>query len=981
MTGREAFRRAVFTPIQWRRMLGVLAVLAAMLCGGAGGRAQDATPELPTEPILRIETGHHDALIRRIGTDAENRFAVTASEDKTARVWSLSDGRLLRVLRLPIGQREIGTAWGVAISPDGTTVAVGGNTGSANADIFLFDRASGELLKHLGNFPGAVVHLAYSPDGRRLAASLVPESGIRVFDASDNYRLLPSDTQYGGESYWSAFDRSRRLLTTSWDGFVRLYAADRYDTPIARFGTPGHRPYSAAFSPDGTRVAIGFYDTNELSVLSAKDLKKIFKPKMTGIPNVGLLAVNWSEDGRYLFAGGFWHRGDTFPVRRWSGGGRGAFVDILSGPQTIQQILPLKQGRMLFLSLENFGLIQADARPISIQGIGSLDLNTPRGPLRISEDGNTVQIDSWAPRHTYRFALRRRQIEVDPSIDTSLRPPATQARGLLITNWEDSTAPVVNGTVLDLGADEISRSLAVVPGTEHFVLGTEWYLRLFDPNGREVWPPRPVPGRAAHVNVTADGRLIVAAFGNGTIGWSRVSDGERVLALFIHPDGNRWIAWTPQGYYDASLGADDLIGWHVNHGYDRAPDFYPVSQFRDRFYRPDVIQRVLKTPNLDIAEAVRDADQAAGQPAVRAAPVSSLLTPVIEIDDPKDPAREDRTDVQLGYSVRLPSASDTLRVEAQVDGVKIPADDHRLVDKGDVRAGILHIKIPRRDSKVSVIAYNDKGASVPASVHVQWTGAGTEPKLTLYVLAIGVSNYKDPKVNLHFAAKDANDFVALAKAQAGGLYEKVILPPGNESLRDADATRDAILDGLDWIIHAVTDTNDVAMVFLAGHGMKTPEQHYRFLPYDYDDNHKERTTISDSELKDYLTKIGGKKIFFFDTCYAGAVMGSRTTDVQPDVDKFANELKAAENGIVVFTSSSGNELSEEKPEWNNGAFTKALVEGLRGAAARPEVPVIMISDLHGYVSRRVKELTSGNQRPMMAMPKTVEDFPVAQRLN
>ena len=328
-----------------------------------------------------------------------------------------------------------------------------------------------------------------------------------------------------------------------------------------------------------------------------------------------------------------------------------------------------------------------------------------------------------------------------------------------------------------------------------------------------------------------------------------------------------------------------------------------------------------------------------------------------------------------------PQPDDTLRVEAQVDGVKIAADDHRLVDKGDDRAGILHVKIPRRNSKVSVIAYNDNGASVPASVHVQWTGAGTEPKLTLYVLAIGVSNYKDPKVSLHFAAKDADDFVALAKAQAGGLYEKVILPPDHESLRDADATRDAILDGLDWIMHAVTDTNDVAMVFLSGHGMKTPDQHYRFLPYDYDDNHKERTTISDSELQDYLTKIGGKKIFFFDTCYAGAVMGTRATDIQPDVDKFANELKAAENGIVVFTSSTGNELSQEKDEWNNGAFTKALVEGMRGAAARPEVPVIMISDLQGYVSRRVKELTSGNQRPMMAMPKTVEDFPIAQRLN
>ena len=58
---------------------------------------------------------------------------------------------------------------------------------------------------------------------------------------------------------------------------------------------------------------------------------------------------------------------------------------------------------------------------------------------------------------------------------------------------------------------------------------------------------------------------------------------------------------------------------------------------------------------------------------------------------------------------------------------------------------------------------------------------------------------------LRFAAKDANDFVTLAKAQAGGLYEKVIPYPEHESLRDEDATRDAILDGLEWIMGAVTE--------------------------------------------------------------------------------------------------------------------------------------------------------------------------------
>jgi WD40 repeat protein len=184
-----------------------------------------------------------------------------------------------------------------------------------------------------------------------------------------------------------------------------------------------------------------------------------------------------------------------------------------------------------------------------------------------------------------------------------------EAPGLSITNWENSTEPAVNRAPLKLEPYEISRSLAVVPGTEHFVLGTGWTLRLFDRNGQEIWPARSVPGDAWHVNVTADGRLIVAALDDGTIRWFRVSDGAEVLALFIHPDGLRWILWTPQGYYDASTGADELIGWHVNHGYDRAPDFYPVSQFRERFYRPDVIQRVLQAPNLDVAEAVREADR------------------------------------------------------------------------------------------------------------------------------------------------------------------------------------------------------------------------------------------------------------------------------------------------------------------------------------------------------------------------------------
>jgi WD40 repeat protein len=388
----------IFGTIPCRDLLRAFAVSAAIFSGGAGVWAQDAT-ELAAEPLLRIETGKHSALIHRLDADSVGSFAVSASDDKTVRVWALSDGRPINVLRLPIGQGDFGKAFAVAISPDGRTVAAGGYAGPAGRNnIFLFDRASGELKQRLSDLPDVIGHLGYSPDCRRLAASLKGANGIRVFDVSKAYEVLPGDTQYGDTSYWAAFDPSGKLVTTSWDGFVRLYAADHYDSPIARFKTSGQGfPYSAAFSPDGTRIALGYRDTKEVLVLSGADLKELFKPSTIGIPDIGLLAVGWSDDGRFLFAGGFWQMRNMGQVRRWKDGGRGAFVDIPAGANTIQQILGLKEGRLLVASTKSLRVIQEDGRPVWIQGLGDLDLGSLRNPLRISEMAGWFRLIRGSP--------------------------------------------------------------------------------------------------------------------------------------------------------------------------------------------------------------------------------------------------------------------------------------------------------------------------------------------------------------------------------------------------------------------------------------------------------------------------------------------------------------------------------------------------------------------------------------------------------
>ena len=182
-----------------RRWLWLAAGLAILLAGRVSAQPAD----LPAEPMLRIDAQGHIAQIRRIATDAKERFAVTASDDKTVRVWSLPDGKLQRTIWLPSGDGDLGKAYAVALSPDGATIAVGGWTEPVGSSIYLFDRASGALTQRLPGLPDVVLHLAFSPDGRRLAAAVWGANGIRVFDAGDGYRLLPSDSDYGDSSYWS----------------------------------------------------------------------------------------------------------------------------------------------------------------------------------------------------------------------------------------------------------------------------------------------------------------------------------------------------------------------------------------------------------------------------------------------------------------------------------------------------------------------------------------------------------------------------------------------------------------------------------------------------------------------------------------------------------------------------------------------------------------------------------------------------------
>ncbi len=567
--------------------------------------------------------------------------------------------------------------------------------------------------------------------------------------------------------------------------------------------------------------------------------------------------------------------------------------------------------------------------------------------------------------------------------------------GVDIRDWRDGFDFQFKGRTIALNRvnddDEHARSLAIHLNTGGFLLGADRSFRSYDYAGKIRWRLA-VPGPAWGVNLSADGRIVVAAFGDGTIRWHRRSDGQELLALFVNKATRAWVAWTPSGYYMSSPGGEDMIGWHLNRGWAQAADFFPASRFRDTYARPDVVERVLDT--LDETEALRQADAARPRKPAPAVPLTERLPPVIAILSPADGSSVGN-EVQVDYLVRSPSGLPVDAVEALVDGRPVPAGRGlgRLDEGGGLKQCLAQTRglgrtdgalqgcrgslavslsgLPPGAREVGLLARSGDRTSEVARVrltHAAVVSGAELLKPKLYALAIGVSTYRNRDYALEYPAKDARDFAAALLNQKGGLYGDVEVRP----LVDEEATAGGIREGLDWLTRSVT-SRDVGVVFLAGHGVLDPQGRFYFLASDSDGERLRSTAVPKEDIRAALDALPGRQtLLFLDACHAGAISGKARRGAD-DINAVISDFASAEHGVTVFAASTGRQSSQESASWNNGAFTKAVVEGLGlpGAKAKADLVgtgTITTSQLDAYVANRVKALTLGEQSPVMDRP-------------
>lgn len=963
------------------------AVIAGCLLSGAAAVAQGAAETAADKPILALDTGGHTNAVYKLMVSGYGDQLISVGLDKTIRFWDLSTGEPLRVLRPPIGPGAFGYLFSAALSPDGKLLAVGtyrALTPLYDHRIHLIELPAGEMVRSLKGHIYTIYDLAFSPDGKRLA-SASHDNTVRLWDVETGatQQILQGHTEPVHGVAWSP--DGKKLVSGALDKTARIWSAETGESTAILREHQG-QIMTVGWSPDGLTIATGCDD--KTIRLYEPDGKLRYSWKK--LPNQ-IMSLRFSADSKRLL---YTYGSNALPPLG------AAILDMVKGPQLVHYSGHENSPICGIFAAEGKQAITGD----SISRIRVWDSRTGTTLHKLDGRGSSMMAAGWSPdgqaigwgthigegRTDVGGPLERtfclRQLDFGPPPDkTFVRAKAVL--GNLQMGFQVSNIPVDRRTVVFGQNGALVGRFTLPQPYDHVrcytllpdgraVIGSQDGIHLVNihtglserhmsERGEEIWGLAPSP----------DSRYVLTAGNDQILRVWRLDTGTMLLALFVADE--EWIAWTPEGYYAASLAGESLMGWHVNRGPESLADFYPASRFHKSLYRPDVIRRLLETGELKKAIELADRDRNEQSQVIR---VADVLPAEVKITEPAATRIEQTGSTFTIRASATPAANQPLTaMQLLIDGRPSGAVRSLTPPAAGAAASAIEqewtVDLPPGKYNLAVKAETATSYALSPTVEVTRPAGEGAARPRLFVLGV------DPSLEGTAASSVAN---AMKTAGAGAFGEVV-----THVLRGEQATPENVNAELERL-HSQASLADTTLVYYAGQETLDTAGHYRLSAARGGSTDPAGVWLSDHELKKRLGAIPGKVLMAVDTTRVGqrrdreasaGFCGSSAAEsganrLDRAAGDFLRDLLTEEYGIVVLRAA--RRAAAATAGKTASPFAQAFVEAVGGGADGDGDGAIHLHELSRYVNERVRALSGGRLSPVIESPRGVRSFPLAR---